>query len=139
VRFDADRFLIVHTTSQTRAARDVRLVFANANTGATDGDGVWLTTNQGTAHATMPKVELIADHVLVTYAIWDKAHNLAWNAAVLDEKLATVVQPQALTGVEFVDSAPLFRFRGGPNAGQVGWVSGNPTHTLRVNVASLKY
>jgi hypothetical protein len=139
LRFDADRFLIVHTTSQTRAARDVRLVFANANTGATDGDGVWLTTNQGTSHATMPKVELIADHVLVTYAQWDKGHNLAWNAAVLDEKLATVVAPQPLTGVEFVDSAPLFRFRGGPNAGQIGWVSGNASHTLTVNVASLEY
>jgi hypothetical protein len=141
VRAADGRFLIVHTTSQTRAARDVRLVYANGSTGAMDGDGVWLTTNQGTTQATMPKLELMGDHVLVTYAQWDstKKHELTWYAAVLDSALATVAAPHVVPSVEFVDSAPLFRFPAGPNAGKVGWVSGNAAHTLAVHVASLKY
>ncbi len=135
------RFLIVHTTSQGRSARDVRLVFANGSTGVAEASPVWLTTNIGTTQATMPKVEQLGDNMLVTYALWDstKKHELTWYAALLDAKLATVVMPKAIAGVEFVDAAPLFRFKGGPNAGQVGWVSGNATHTLSVRVASLAY
>jgi hypothetical protein len=138
VKMPDGRFLIVHTTSQTRSARDVRLIFANGSNGTANTAGaVWLTANQGTTHATMPKVELLGDYVLVTYALWDstKGHALTWYAALLNGNLATVAAPKAVAGVEFVDSAPLFRFKGGPNAGKVGWVSGNASHTLSVRVA----
>jgi hypothetical protein len=136
------RFLMVHTTSQGRGARDVRLIIADGTTGKADAaTQTWLTTNQGTVHATMPKVELLGGHVLVTYALWDstKKHQLTWYTALLDNGLKTVLPAQVITGVEAVDSAPLFRFKGGPNAGQVGWVSGNASHTLSVHVASLTY
>ena len=134
------RWLIVHTTSQGRnGARDVRLVYANGSNGTVDMNAaVWLTSNQGTNHATMPKVELLGDYVLVTYAQWDSTqkHALSWYGAVLDSALEPVVAPQLLTGVEFVDSEPLFRFAGGPNAEKVGWVSGNAAHGLSVHVAT---
>jgi hypothetical protein len=139
IRAADGRFLMVHTTSEGRGARDVRLVYADGATGKADTAGaVWLTTNQGTVNATMPKVELLGGNVLVTYALWDstKKHQLDWYAALLDPSLKVVAPPKAITGVEFVDSAPLFRFKGGPNAGRVGWVSGNASHTLSVNVAS---
>lgn len=139
IRVQDGRFLMVHTTSQGRGARDVRLVYADGATGKADLAGaVWLTTNTGTVNATMPKLERLGDYVLVTYAQWDstKKHQLDWYAAVLDGTLKTVVAPAAIPGVEFVDSAPLFRFAGGPNAGAVGWVSGNATHTLTVHVAT---
>jgi len=134
------RFVIVHTTSQGRSARDVRVVLANGGTGKPEGTPLWLTTNQGTVQATMPKVALCGDKLLVTYASWDssKKHVLTWYAALLDDALSVVAVPQALPeGVEFVDSAPLFRFDGGPNAGRVGWVSGNAQHSLSVRVAQL--
>jgi hypothetical protein len=142
VRMSDGRFLMVHTTSQGRGARDVRLIIADGANGKADAASqTWLTTNQGTVHATMPKVELLGGHVLVTYALWDstKKHQLTWYAALLDASMKTVLPAQVMTGVEAVDSAPLFRFKGGPNAGKVGWVSGNPSHTLSVNVASLSY
>ncbi|MDB4981967.1 MAG: putative lipoprotein, partial [Myxococcales bacterium] len=140
VRLGDGRFLMVHTTSQGRGARDVRLVIADGTTGKADAaSATWLTTNQSPVNATMPKVGLLGDDVLVTYALWDssKKHQLTWYAAVLDTSLKTVVPPTAMTGVEFVDSAPLFRFQAGANAGKLGWVSGNAAHTLSVHVASL--
>jgi hypothetical protein len=139
VRMPDGRFLIVHTTSQGRGARDVRLVYADGTTGKADLAGaVWLTTNTGTVQATMPKVEVLGGAVLVTYAQWDstKKHQLDWYAVLLDTSLKVIAPAKLLTGVEFVDSAPLFRFKGGPNAGSVGWVSGNASHTLTVHVAS---
>ena len=142
IRLGDGRFLMVHTTSQGRGARDVRLVFADGTTGKADmANAVWLTTNQGTVNATMPKLELLGGDVLVTYALWDssKRHQLDWYAALLDTSLKTVVAAQPVAGVEFVDSAPLFRWKGGPNAGNVGWVSGNASHTLSVHVASATY
>ncbi len=140
VRLSDGRFLIVHTTSEGRGARDVRLVFADGGSGtADDGAAVWLTQNQGDTHATMPKVELLGDYVLVTYALWSGEQNLTWYAALLDANLGVVVAPAVVPNVEFVDSAPLFRFAGGPNVGQVGWVSGNASHTLTVGVASIGY
>jgi hypothetical protein len=139
-RLKDGRFVMVHTTSQGRAARDVRVVLADGATGkaATDG-AVWLTTNKAGVNATIAKVEQLGDAVLVTYAQWDttKKHQLDWYVTLLDPASLAVVMPaKALTGVEFVDSAPLFRFKGGPNAGRVGWVSGNAAHTLSVHVAS---
>jgi hypothetical protein len=142
VRVKDGRFLMVHTTSEGRGARDVRIVYADGTTGkAATASAVWLTTNSGTVQATMPKVELLGDDVLVTYALWDssKKHALTWYAVVLDASLKVVVPAAVVSGVEFVDSAPLFRFKGGPNAGRVGWVSGNAAHTLSVRVASLTY
>jgi len=50
--------------------------------------------------------------------------------------LQPVSAAKPLSGVEFVTSSPLFRFGAGPNAGSVGWVSGNAMHTLSVGVAS---
>jgi len=142
VRMKDGRFLMIHTTSQGRGARDVRLVYADGATGKADLAGaVWLTTNTGTVNATMPKLERLGDYVLVTYAQWDSAkkHQLDWYTAVLDPSLKTVVAPALVSGVEFVDSAPLFRFAGGPNAGAVAWVSGNAAHTLSVHVATPTY
>ncbi len=132
------RFLMVHTTSEGRGARDVRIVYADGTTGKADlAHAAWLTTNTGTVQATMAKVEQLGSYFLVTYALWDssKKHQLDWYAVVLDTSLAVVVPAAAIPGVEFVDSAPLFRFKGGPHAGAVGWVSGNATHTLTVHVA----
>jgi hypothetical protein len=142
VRAMDGRFLIVHTTSDGRGARDVRLVHADGTTGKPDAPGaVWLTTNQGTVNATMPKVQLLGDYVLVTYAQWDssKHHALDWYAVVLDATFKVVAPPALLPNVEFIDAAPLIRLGGGPDAGHVAWVSGNATHTLSVHVASLAY
>jgi hypothetical protein len=142
VRAKDGRFLMVHTTSDGRGARDVRLVYADGTTGKADMAGaVWLTTNQGTVNATMPKVELLGDYVLVTYALWDstKKHALDWYAVVLDATLKVVAPAAIMTGVEFIDSAPLIRLAAGPDAGHVAWVSGNAAHTLSVHVASLAY
>jgi len=141
VKLPDGRFVISHTTSEGRNARDVRLVAADGATGAVDmAAAVWLTSNPQGTHATMTKVEVLAEHVLVTYGLWtEDSQDLTWHAAVLDDALVTVVEPSELAGVQFVDSAPLFRFAGGPNAGNVGWVSGNAAHTLTVGVLSANY
>ncbi|HEX2879889.1 MAG TPA: hypothetical protein VHO25_10195 [Polyangiaceae bacterium] len=141
VKLADGRFAIAHTTSEGRNARDVRLVVADGGNGMADTAGaVWLTENPAGTHATMAKVALLGEYVLVTYALWtEDSHDLAWHAAILDSSLATVVAPSALTGVQFVDSAPLFQFVGGPHAGSVGWVSGNAAHTLTVGVAAASY
>jgi hypothetical protein len=119
----------------------VRLVFADGDSGAADGAGaVWLTENGGNTHATMPKVELLGEYILVNYAAWTSgSHDLTWYATLLNDSLAEIVPPTVMPGVEFIDSAPLFRFAGGPNAGKVGWVSGNASHTLTVGVVSPGY
>jgi hypothetical protein len=145
VRMSDGRFLMAHTTSDGRGARDVRLVYADGTTGKADAAGaVWLTTNQGTVNATIPKVERLGNYLLVTYALWDSAggtkkHELDWYGALLDASLKTVVAPAPLTGVEFVDSAPLLRLAAGPSTGAVAWVSGNAAHTLSVHVATLTF
>jgi hypothetical protein len=135
------RFVITHTTSQGRSARDVRVVLASGTNGKAEAGAVWLTNNQGTVQATMSKVEQLGDYLVVTYANWDssKKHELVWYAAVLDQKLATVAAPKVIPGVEFVDAAPLFHFKGGANMNQLGWVSGNTAHTLSVRVATLAH
>jgi len=142
VRGPNGKFVIVHTSSQGRSARDVRVVAADGNTGVADGNGArWLTSNPTNVHATIAKVEVFGERLLVTYGLWDstKKHEIVWYATLLDAGLATVAAPHVVPGVEFVDAAPLFRFKGGPNSGKVGWVSGNATHTLSVRVASLRY
>lgn len=145
VRMPDGRFLMVHTTSQGRSARDVRLVFADGATGKADDDhAVWVTTNDSASQATMPKLEVLGDYVFVTYALWDSdsesKHDLSWYTALFDATtLEPVIAPTAAAGFELVDAAPLFRFASGPNAGNVAWVSGNASHTLSVHVASLGY
>lgn len=141
VKLNDGRFVIAHTTSEGRNARDLRLVVADGGNGTADMAGaVWLTENPAGTHATMAKVALLGDYVLVTYAAWtEDSHDLTWYSAILDSTLATVVAPAELPGVQFVDSAPLLRFAAGPNAGSVGWVSGNAAHTLTVAVAAPTY
>src|SRR6478609_9480914 len=103
------RFVIVHTTSQGRSARDVRIV--------------------------------LAEQLFVSYGLWDSTQRtnkkLDWYTLLVDLTLKPVGSAKAATGIEFVKSSPLFRFSAGPNAGSVGWVSGNALHTLSVNVATL--
>lgn len=141
VKLSDGRFVIAHTTSEGRNARDLRLVAADGGNGTADmGGAVWLTENPAGTHATMAKVALLGEYVLVTYAAWtEDSHDLTWHSAILDNTLATVVAPAELPGVQFVDSAPLFHFAAGPNAGSVGWVSGNAAHTLTVAVATPTY
>lgn len=132
------KFFIVHTSSQGRNARDVRLVAMDGQSGGLQ-DEVWLTENAAGTHATIAKVQMLSGLVLVTYAVWpEETHDLTWYWTLLDTDLGTLTEPTAMPGVEFVDSAPLFVFSGGPNAGAVGWVSGNAAHTLSVGVAKIE-
>ena len=139
IRLSDGRFVLVHTTSQGRAARDVRIVLANGTTGATTSSA-WLTTNTGDLQATMPKVEQLGDKLLVTYGTWDSTDRtkktINWSSVLLDLTLKPTTATKPIPSVEFVAGSPLFRFTGGANAGSVGWVSGNAAHTLTVNVAS---
>jgi len=142
IKLPDGRFVIVHTTAQGRSARDVRVVLADGTTGATSSEA-WLTTNTGNIQATMPKVELLDNLFLfVTYGLWDSTKrtnkNIDWYWLALNPAdLKPIGNAKAPAGVEFVKSAPLFRFSGGPHATAVGWVSGNSMHTLSVNVATL--
>jgi hypothetical protein len=133
------RFVIVHTSSQGRTARDVRIVLANGTTGATLSEA-WLTTNTGNIQATMPKVEVLADKLFVSYGLWDSTQRtnkkIDWYSLLTDLALKPLGAAKAAPGIEFVRSSPLFRFPAGPSAGSVGWVSGNAMHTLSVNVVS---
>ncbi len=139
IRLSDGRFVIVHTTSQQRSDRDVRIVLVNGSTGATSSEA-WLTTNTGKLQATTPKVEVLGDVLLVTYGLWDSSDrtnkNIDWYTQLLDMTLKPLGTAVAAPGVEFVTGSPLFRFAAGSNAGSVGWVSGNSSHTLTVSVAS---
>ncbi len=139
IKLSDGRFVVVHTSSQTRTARDVHIVLVNGTTGATLSDA-WLTNNMGTTQATTPKLEVLGDKLFVSYGLWDSAQRtnkkIDWYSLLVDLTLKPVGAAKAETSVEFVTSSPLFRFAGGPNAGSVGWVSGNALHTLSVNVAS---
>jgi hypothetical protein len=139
IKLDDGRFVIVHTTSQGRTARDVRILLANGTSGATLSDA-WLTMNTGNIQATTPKVELLGDKLFVSYGLWDSTQRtnkkIDWYSLLVDLTLKPLASAKPVTGIEFVKSAPLFRFTAGPSAGSVGWVSGNAMHTLSVNVAS---
>ncbi|MES1174146.1 MAG: hypothetical protein ABUL62_07430 [Myxococcales bacterium] len=139
IKLSDGRFVIIHTTSQTRTARDVRIVLADGTTGATTSEA-WLTTNTGNIQATTPKVEVLGDKLFVSYGLWDSTSRtnkkIDWYSLLLGLDLKPVGAAKAAPNVEFVTSSPLFRFAGGPSAGSVGWVSGNAMHTLSVNVAS---
>ena len=139
IRLADGRFAIVHTTSQGRTARDVRIVLTNGTTGATESEA-WLTTNMGKLQATMPKLEALGDKLLISYGLWDSTQRttkkIDWYSLLVDLTLKPVAAAKAATGIEFAPSSPLFRFPAGPSAGSVGWVSGDTMHTLSVNVAS---
>jgi len=132
--------VIIHATSQTRGARDVRIVLADGTTGATSSEA-WLTVNTGNIQAMMPKVEMLGDKLFVSYGLWDSTQRtnkkIDWYTQMVDLSLKALGSAKAATGIEFVKSSPLFHFSGGPNAGNVGWVSGNALHTLTVSVASV--
>lgn len=130
-------FAIVHTTSQGRTARDVRIVLVNGTTGVQSAEA-WLTSNKGNIQATMPKVEVLGGQLFVTYGLWDSTNRtnkvINYFTQFVDMTLKPVGAAKAATGVEFVRAAPLFKFAAGPNAGKLGWASGNAAHTLNVNV-----
>lgn len=131
-------FVIVHTTGQARAARDVRIVVASGTDGTTK-TSAWLTTNAAGVQAITPKLEAVGDNILVTYGLWKSADRtnkvIEWHMVLLDANL-NVVASNVPTGVEFTADAPLIRFTGGPNAGRVGWISGNDAGTMNVNLVS---
>ncbi len=137
-------FAIAHTTSDTRTARDVRLVVANGNTAQNAGvttNSIWLTANTGTTQAVTPKIAPLQSNFLVTWGTWDSSsrtnHIIKWYAQLVDQNLNPLNTPTALTGVEFVAGLPLFTFPAGPNQGAVGWVSGNANGSITVNVAQV--
>jgi len=135
------RFAMIHTSSQGRTARDVHVVLASSS-GVMASDA-WLTSNTGMIQATMPKLQMLNQELWVSYGLWDATSRtnktITWYSLLVDMNLepASVVNP--LANVEFVAGSPLFSFAAGPNAGSVGWVSGNAMHTLTVNVASVTH
>jgi hypothetical protein len=131
-------FAIVHATGQARAARDVRIVVASGTDGTTKASA-WLTTNAAGVQAVTPKLEASGDNIVVTYGLWKSADrtnkSIEWHIVLLDANLK-VLASHVPTGVEFTADAPLIRFGGGPNAGRVGWISGNDAGTISVNLIS---
>ncbi len=127
---------MVHTTSQARAARDVRIVMASSVDGSTKSSA-WLTTNIAGVEAITPKLEASGDNILVTYGLWKSANRtnkvIEWHIVLLDANL-NVLSSYVPTAVEFTTDAPLIRFGGGPHAGRVGWISGNDAGTISVNL-----
>jgi hypothetical protein len=130
---------LVHTTSQARTARDVRIVLASGTDGTTKSSA-WLTTNAVNVEAITPKVAAIGDNFLVTYGLWNSRDRtnktIEWRFVLLDANLKVLSTYGPGAGVEFTAEAPLLRFASGPNAGRVGWVSGNDAGTLTVNLIS---
>jgi hypothetical protein len=141
IKLSDGRFAIIHTSSQGRAARDVHIVLADSTTGVSGADA-WLTTNVANTQATMPKLEALGGQLFVSYGLWDSAarsnKQITWYWQSVDLTLKPTSAATAMPDVEFVTSSPMIRFAGGPNAGSIGWVSGNASHTLSVNVVSAK-
>ena len=140
IKLASGNFAVVHTTNQQRAARDVRIVLASGVDGSTKSSA-WLTTNAVNVQAVTPKLEAVGDKILVTYGLWNSRDRtnkvIEWRFVLLDGDLKMVANYGAAGGVEFTADAPLIRFVGGPNAGKVGWVSGNDAGTLSVNVVQV--
>jgi hypothetical protein len=136
-RLDATRFAIAHTSSDGRSARDVRLVLAAAANGVPSANA-WITANAANQQAVMPKIGPLGTRIFLSYGIWDSSsrtnHAITWYGQLLDQTLKPVADPVKLTGVEFIAAQPLFTFPSGPNAGQLGWVSGNAQGGMTVNV-----
>jgi hypothetical protein len=138
VKLSSGNFAIVHTTSQGRTMRDVRIVTAKSSDGTQVAEA-WLTNNTGKIMATIPKLERMGDRIMVSYGLWDSTSRtnkkIDWYVLLVDQNLKVLNSPKNITGVEFIPGLPSFRFPGGPNAGRIGWVSGNASHTLSVHVA----
>jgi len=139
IKLHDGRFVIVHTSAQGRSARDVRILLVNGTTGAMSADA-WLTVNTANIQATLSKLEVLGDKLLVTYGLWDSSQRtnkkIDWYSQLVDLTLKPIGAAKVATGIEFSPSSPLFRFPGGSSTGSVGWVSGNAMHTLSVNLAS---
>ena len=131
-------FAMVHTTSQARSARDVRIVVASGTDGTTKASA-WLTANAAGVEAITPKLEAAGDNIVVTYGLWKSADRtnkvIEWHIVLLDANLK-VLSSYVPSGVEFTADAPLIRFAGGPHAGRIGWISGNDAGTISVNLIS---
>jgi len=136
-KLDATNFAIAHTSSDGRGARDVRLVLAAAATGVPPASA-WITANAANQQAVMPKIGPLGKRIFLSYGLWDSTsrtnHAITWYGQLLDQTLKPVADPVKLSGVEFVAAQPLFTFPAGPNAGQLGWVSGNAQGGMTVNV-----
>ena len=136
-KLSSTRFAIAHTSSDGRTARDVRLVLADVATGAPQSNA-WLTTNTGNLQAVMPKVGALGKRIFLSYGVWDSTNRtnraITWYGRLLDQNLVPVADAVKLSGVEFVAAQPLFTFPSGPNAGALGWVSGNAQGGLTLNV-----
>ncbi len=141
IKLSDGRFVMIHTSSQGRAARDVHLVLADSS-GMKTLDA-WLTTNTANIQATMPKLEVLNQELWVTYGLWDSTSRtnktITFSSLLVDLTLKPASAVKPVPSVEFVAGSPLFKFAAGPNAGNVGWVSGNAMHTLTVNVASVTH
>ena len=134
------QFAIAHTSSDGRSARDVRLVLADAATGA-PGTNAWLTTNAANQQAVMPKIGALGKRIFLSYGVWNSSnrtnHQITWYGQLVDTTLTPVAAAKQISGVEFVAGQPFVSFAGGPNAGALGWVSGNGQGGLTVNVVKL--
>ncbi|WP_378996155.1 hypothetical protein [Paraherbaspirillum soli] len=137
IKLNNGNFAMVHTTSQGRAARDVRIVIAGGSDGGTQSSA-WLTSNAANVQAIMPKLEASGSGFLVSYGLWNSSDrtnkSIEWHFMQLDAGLNVISQSKAMPGIEFIADLPLLRFTSGPNAGRVGWVSGNDQGTLSVNL-----
>ncbi len=135
------RFAMIHTSSQGRTGRDVHIVLTSSS-GVMASDA-WLTSNTGMIQATMPKLQLLNQELWVSYGLWDATSRtnktITWYSLLVDMSLKPASAVAPVPNVEFVAGSPLFTFASGPNAGSVGWVSGNSMHTLTVNVASVTH
>ena len=114
-----------------------------ASSAGAQGTDAWLTSNTGNIQATMPKLEVLNQELWVSYGLWDSTNRtnktINWYSLLVDLNLKPASTVKAIPSVEFVAGSPLFRFAGGPNAGNIGWVSGNAMHTLTVSVASVTH
>ncbi len=138
IKLSSGDFAIVHATSQGRAARDVRISLVSGADGSVRSSA-WLTSNAANTQAIMPKLEAYGSGFVVSYGLWNSSNRtnraIEWHFIQLDASLNPLVLSNPVPGIEFIADLPLLRFTGGPNAGRVGWVSGNDQGTLSVNLA----
>lgn len=138
IKLGSGDFAIVHATSQSRAARDVRISLVSGTDGSVRSSA-WLTSNVAGTQAIMPKLEAYGSGFLVSYGLWNSSDRtnraIEWHFMQLDAGLNPLALSNPVAGIEFIADLPLLRFTGGPNAGRVGWVSGNDQGTLSVSLA----
>ncbi|AMP04560.1 hypothetical protein [Collimonas pratensis] len=137
IKLSSGDFAMVHATSQGRAARDVRISLVSGADGSVRSSA-WLTSNAANTQAIMPKLEAYGSGFVVSYGLWNSSNRtnraIEWHFMQLDASLNPLLLSNPVAGIEFVADLPLLRFTAGPNAGRVGWVSGNDSGTLSVNL-----